>query len=164
MDNTITINIQTKGGQEFEGIEITKDLKIASRAISAASPAVLIATLQELFSRGVYRMEHVPRLSSKGGEERVWLRVPVAKNSLMFFETVIEMLEQAGYTVSLSETKERKVLVEKIKKLLASSTIETAYKKFLKRRLPALTDQQLKKIIQTLQEEPREYLTHKKDI
>src|SRR3989338_544783 len=145
----ITFNLmERRDGRVLGEVTITRGLEFFVKAESPEDQRAVESILKNIFSRGVQALDH-----TISNEKNTWITRPIEKDSPVFFETAIAMIERAGFWVRFPESEERAKLTEKIKKYCAGSSIEPAYKRLIEQNLPQMTPQQLQGLIQTFEKE-----------
>ena len=154
MEQSIKLNIKQRiDGLELGEAAITRALEFDVKSYNPKFKEFLLSRLKDIFANGVYKLGHTLDVE----ERHEWIREIVAKDSPVFFETAIAMLEGAGYEVEISETKGRRELIKKIREYCGESVIEPSYKLLIEKSLPKLTDKQLRDIIETFQSEKQDF-------
>lgn len=153
MEQSINLNIKQKiDGLVLGEVSITRELEFDVKSPKLEFEKFLLSRLKDIFANGVYKIGHTLDLV----ESHEWIREDVLKDSPAFFETVIAMLEDAGYEVEIPETEEREKLIKKIREYCNGSVIEPSYKLLVEKSLSKLTDRQLRSLIKAFEEEKNE--------
>lgn len=146
------IILKISGGpdrRELGEVSLSRDLEISATAKNPRDTELLNLEIKDVFKDGVRKFGHIPEIGGK----HTWIAEKIDPESPDFFETAIEMLEEADFSVKFLENAKRTEKLSELGYYLENSGTEEGYKRLIESRKMRLTDRQISDILKSFAEE-----------